>query len=492
MIDRRAVMAGLAAGLAAPAHAAPDTRRGDLDAALDAGLRDPAAGLRALARFDADALAPAARLDLVTARAGLAIDAQIARRFPAGRPGRSPYRVTPRTGAWQSARRDAAAIDRDSALLAADRRAGVILPRSAIDRTLAALDDAAAHASPPVAAALARQHATLATMRGVAPELPGLSRLRDGAALYTMYLRRSCGSDVEPVAALARLQRERDVLLARADRLFARIGLCGGAIGTRFSALWHDPRWLYPDSDAGRVQAVADMNRQIADARSRIRATFGDTPIFAGQASVRALSPEDVAAGKQGFREAPAPDHPGVYVVDLADIRRRPAWTLPSVVAHELLPGHLLQLGIEGQAPPHPLRTEYAAAFVEGWGIHAETLAPYRDTRAALGHLHWLLFRVGRAIVDLGIHLRGWTVAQARGALVAWQGEPAYFAPFDMELDRIALEPGSRAGEALAWLAIADALRGTAGATRIARHRAILFDGRKRTETIAAIARNTP
>ncbi|MEH3157724.1 MAG: DUF885 family protein [Sphingomonas taxi] len=96
----------------------------------------------------------------------------------------------------------------------------------------------------------------------------------------------------------------------------------------------------------------------------------------------------------------PAPDRRGAYIVDLRRIRDRPRWTLPSVVAHELLPGHMIQLGLEERAAPHPLRLDYAASFVEGWGIHAEALAAadgaFADPHAMLGHLHWLIFRVAR------------------------------------------------------------------------------------------------
>ncbi|WP_312000140.1 DUF885 family protein, partial [Bacillus subtilis] len=60
------------------------------------------------------------------------------------------------------------------------------------------------------------------------------------------------------------------------------------------------------------------------------------------------------------------------YTVDLDRIEHRPAWTLPSVVAHELLPGHMLQMPMEALAAPHALRLEYAQGFIEGWGIFAE------------------------------------------------------------------------------------------------------------------------
>ena len=147
----------------------------------------------------------------------------------------------------------------------------------------------------------------------------------------------------------------------------------------------------------------------------------------------------------------------------------------------------MIQLGIERIEPPHPLRLTYAAAFVEGWGIHAETLAAdwglFADPRAMLGHLHWLIFRAARGVVDIDIHRHGKSVDQARASLAEWQGVPAYFAPFDGDLARIVKEPGTRAAEAMAWLAIAD--RAPSGiAARRNYHRAVLAHGRKRIEEL--------
>ena len=267
---------------------------------------------------------------------------------------------------------------------------------------------------------------------------------------------------------------------------FAAIGSTRGSIGARYERLFADPRFQYPDTDAGRDAAVADMNRTLAAMR---RATLHhlDAPAFAFDAAARRLSDAEIAAGKGGYRVVPTSGHPGAYIVDLQDIARRPRWSLPSVVAHELIPGHMIQLGIEAAEPPHPLRITYAAAFVEGWGIHAETLADdwgmFADPRAMLGHLHWLIFRVARGLIDVNIHRHGWTIDRARSALAEWQGVPAYFAPFDSDLDRIAREPGTRASEAMAWLSIADRAPRAAAARRTY-HRALLVHGRKRTEDL--------
>ncbi len=480
--NRRSILAGLASsafvGTSARARSATSLRQ-----ALDAAAAtDPDEALPMLASFDAAGLQPGERLDLTTARAGLAIDAAIAR-SAFGRIGRSPYRVTPTSGAWKAPRPDPTAIDADTAAILADARAGIILPRLSLDRTVEALRAA------PTNAAIDRQIAALESLRDLAPSSPGIGRIDGGADWYALQLQRALGS-MTPAYAERRLIAELNRLHTRAAHLFDTVGAPKGSIAARYARLWRDDRFLYPDSDAGRAEAVADMNRMLATARAGITAAFGELPRWCLDAAARPLSATEIASGRAGYREGPTPARPGAYIVDLKDIRRRPRWTLPSVVAHELVPGHMVQLGLEGVAPPHPLRIEYASAFVEGWGIYAEQLAEragaYADPHDALGHVHWLLFRVARALADLGIHLHGWSIDQARERLVEWQGEPAYFAPFDVELARIPLEPASRLADAMAWLTIADTAHGR---SQIPFHAALLTHGRLRTDDIRAAHR---
>ncbi|MES3153073.1 DUF885 family protein [Sphingomonas faeni] len=481
---RRTVLAGLASSPFVPATLRAQSTtslRQALDAAAAAAVAaDPDQALRLLAPIDASSLQPADRLDLITGRAGLAIDAALVR-SAFGRTGRSPYRVTPTTGAWKAARPDRAMIDADTTAILTDAGAGIILPRLSLDRTVEALRTA------PADPAINRQIEALESLRDIAPSAPGVGRFRGGADWYTLQLQRSLGA-MTPAYAERRLFVELNRLHARAARRFDQIGAPRGSIADRYARLWRDDRFLYPATEAGRATAVADMNRMLATARTHVPAAFGERPAWCLDATVRSLSPSDIASGRNGYREVPTSTRSGAYIVDLKDIRRRPRWTLPSVVAHELLPGHMIQLGLEGAAPPHPLRIEYAAAFVEGWSIYAEQLAAksgaYADPHDALGHVHWLLFRVTRALVDLGVHLHGWSIEQARDRLVEWQGEPAYFAPFDVELARIPLEPAARVAEAMAWLTIADTAHGKA---TIAYHTALLAHGRMRIDDIRKI-----
>lgn len=308
------------------------------------------------------------------------------------------------------------------------------------------------------------------------------ARLAARPIWFGLLLRRRLGS-ATLVAARRRLERERDRLLRRADLALCRVGQTQGTVGARFSALFADERWLYPDDEAGRDKAVADMNAALAARRWQVPLAFDAVPTWCLDVRAARMSRADEQAGKAGYRVLPTPGKAGAYYADLKDIRRRPSWTLPSVVAHELLPGHMIQLPIEAAADPHPLRLAYTPAFAEGWGVYAEQLAAaegaFADPMAELGHLRWLLFRVARGLVDIAIHCDGWSVERARAQLITWQGEPAYFAPFDSDLARIVAEPASRAAEALAWLAIADRAPRSVAA-RKAFHRDMLAGGRKR------------
>jgi uncharacterized protein (DUF885 family) len=277
---------------------------------------------------------------------------------------------------------------------------------------------------------------------------------------------------------------------AEADELLARLGYAGKTTGERFRAAFRDPRFLYADSEEGRDRAVADMNRWLGRARGRLPHLFGSLPPECANVAVRRMTPVEEAAKKAGYRALPSPDGtPGSYFVDLSDIRRRPDWSLASVVHHELLPGHMVQMPLDTRARPHALRTEYTAGFSEGWAIYAEQLMARQgafagDDRARLGFLHWMMFRLGRSAIDTGIHAERWSVREARETLEKMQGEPAFFATFDQDIERVCLEPGARVGEALAWLALADRCgRGSvAGLAR--RHRAAVADGRLRLSSL--------
>ncbi|WP_353203307.1 DUF885 family protein [Sphingomonas sp.] len=317
---------------------------------------------------------------------------------------------------------------------------------------------------------------------------------RAGQPGFDVLLERIFGPHRGAAAVERRLIRAQQEATRAALLLFDARGIDGATPGARFVRLWHESDGQFADSDAGRDAAIVAMNKALDRLRAMLPTLIGPVPGYCRDVSATRGSPEEQASGKVGARRLPLPGRPGAYVVDLARIADRPRCSLPSVVAHELLPGHMIQLPIEAAARPHTLRLSYAPGFAEGWGISAERLVARAgawadDPRAQLGYLHWRLFRIARARADIGLHVHGWSIDEARARLVEWHGEPAYFAPFDSDLARIAREPAARTAEMLFALAIEDGTRGRRGRGRIAYHQALLVDGRMRSDEIARRAR---
>jgi uncharacterized protein (DUF885 family) len=354
--------------------------------------------------------------------------------------------------------------------------------------TAEALNRAAAAADPPTALRLLDKvaAATPAERLDLEAAREGLEAdvlLARSPRSFALALRRRWGT-VDPAFARARIDKEHRRLAARATDIFRALGYYGEPLGTLYRRLWPDERFLYPDSDAGRDRAVADMNLVLGLTRTVAPRDFGPLPPDLAAVQVRRMGRTDEAARRAGYRELPAAGRDGGYYIDLADIRRRPRWTLPSVVHHETIPGHLLQSVWEAAAAPHALRLRYTPHFAEGWAIHAEAIAVHADPLATLGQLHWLLFRLCRAQVDLGFALDDWSDERARAWFMQWLGEPAYFISFDEDNRRARAEPAARTAEALAWLSIADAAEGRSRGARLRLHHAILSSGRLRLSSL--------
>ncbi len=85
---------------------------------------------------------------------------------------------------------------------------------------------------------------------------------------------------------------------------------------------------------------------------------------------------------------------------------------------HEAAPGHHYQVQIAKKLAAHPLRdTFFYHGFSEGWGAYSENLGAkvglYKDMYRQLGMYEWNLVRFARLVMDVGIHLHGWTNQQA-------------------------------------------------------------------------------
>lgn len=111
---------------------------------------------------------------------------------------------------------------------------------------------------------------------------------------------------------------------------------------------------------------------------------------------------------------------PGYYWVNTYNLPNRPLYVLPSLTAHEAVPGHHLQNALNaelGDSIPKFRRNMYLSAYGEGWGLYSEFLADemgiYTTPYERFGKLTYEQWRACRLVIDTGIHAMGWTRERA-------------------------------------------------------------------------------
>ena len=112
--------------------------------------------------------------------------------------------------------------------------------------------------------------------------------------------------------------------------------------------------------------------------------------------------------------------NPGYYWVNTYDLPSRPLYAIPSLTAHEAVPGHHLQGSLNQELPetiPQFRRNLYLSAYGEGWGLYSEFLANemeiYTSPYEHFGKLTYEMWRACRLVVDTGMHVFGWSREQA-------------------------------------------------------------------------------
>lgn len=269
----------------------------------------------------------------------------------------------------------------------------------------------------------------------------GMSALPDGQAWYTYRVKEMTTTDLTPDAihqiGLAEVKRIRaEMEQVRQEAKFE------GTLAQFTQYLLKDARFTFKSREE-LLRTYRDVAKRVDPELPKLfrtlpRMTYGILP-------VPEYSEKTVPAGyyMPGSTEA---GRPGVFFVNTYDLPSRSNWSVDALVLHEAAPGHHFQVSIaqeQGKVPEFRRFSHYGA-YVEGWGLYAESLGyelgVYKDPYSKFGRLASEMLRAVRLVVDTGLHSKGWTRDQALAYFRENSGESE--TDIVIEVDRYIVNPG--------------------------------------------------
>jgi uncharacterized protein (DUF885 family) len=269
----------------------------------------------------------------------------------------------------------------------------------------------------------------------------GASDLPGGRAYYAAAIRHYTTTAMTPdevhalgLAEVARIRAAMDAVMAQAQ--FA------GSFAD-FLAFLRSDRRFYAQSREELLMRASEIAKRIDGQLPRAfktlpRLSYGVSPV----------APEIELAYTTGRYAAGSPKQgiAGTYLVNTSKLDQRPLYELPALTLHEAVPGHHLQIALQQELGEQPWFRRHAdvTAFVEGWGLYAESLGDdlgiYRDAYERFGRLSYEMWRACRLVADTGIHWKGWSIEQARACFT----DNSALAPHNIqtELERYVSWPG--------------------------------------------------
>ncbi len=162
-----------------------------------------------------------------------------------------------------------------------------------------------------------------------------------------------------------------------------------------------------------------------------------------------AAIPADRARTAAPYYQRPALDgsRAGYFFLRTVDPEKQSNCCLESLILHESVPGHHLQIALASEMTDVPdfRKVSRFTAYTEGWGLYAETLGlalnMYETPYERYGQLQSELFRAARLVVDTGLHSEGWSREKAVDYLYGSGANPSKDF-MESEVDRYIAVPG--------------------------------------------------
>ncbi|MDH4125619.1 MAG: DUF885 domain-containing protein [Gammaproteobacteria bacterium] len=241
----------------------------------------------------------------------------------------------------------------------------------------------------------------------------GLLDLPDGEAWYAYKVRQITTTDLTP-AEIHQIGLDEVARIHNEMRgVMQQVGF-EGELSEFFEYVNSDARFFYSEPEQ-LIQAYRDMTAHIESLVPKLFEVFPKTPF-----EVRRVEPFREQSAAKGSYQSGLPDgsRPGIFYANAYNVGTRPKWDMQSLFLHEAIPGHHFQIALQQENESLPRFRRYGGftAYIEGWGLYAESLGRelgvYTDPLDYFGALNAELWRSIRLVTDTGIHAKGWTRQQ--------------------------------------------------------------------------------
>lgn len=276
----------------------------------------------------------------------------------------------------------------------------------------------------------------------------GVWKLPDGDRYYEYILQSHLTVNLTPEMVHETGKKEQKRIVRELISALEEVGenATEETLGEVLIQLGQKAAFQYQDNAVGRHQCLEEIQEMVEQATAQITSCFhyGAEKMVKVERLPRYKEP----TSPEAYYEPPSygDDRPGTFFVNMGRMNKLVRWALPTLVYHETVPGHHLQVVRQMALEDVPFFRKIIpfTAYVEGWALYAERLAHekgwLKDAYANIGRLQSELLRALRLVVDTGIHWKRWTRQQAIAYMNQYSG--LTHASVIAEVERYIVDPG--------------------------------------------------
>jgi len=241
----------------------------------------------------------------------------------------------------------------------------------------------------------------------------GLNQLPNGDAWYAYKVRATTTTDLTPAQIHQIGLDEVARIHGEMRKVMQQVGF-KGSLQDFFEHMRTDKQFEFKSEDA----LLAYYRGLEAKVMKGVPSQFSLLPKAGFEIRpVEAFRAKSAAGGEY---QSPSEDgsRPGIFYVNTYDLPARKTWDAADLFLHEAIPGHHFQLALQQELTGVPAFRRFGGntAYIEGWGLYAESLGKdlgvYETPYNYFGYLQNELWRAIRLVTDTGLHSKGWTREQ--------------------------------------------------------------------------------